>query len=140
MAPGNYSERVVREYFLKPFEVAVKEGHIRTVMPSYNEVDGIPSHSNKYFLDDILRKEWGFQGAVVSDYFGITELKTTHHIAGDYETAARFALDAGVDLELPFAGGYPTLVEQLKAGQGFAGGGGPRGDACFAREVYGGAV
>jgi beta-glucosidase len=117
VAPGNYSERVVREYFLKPFEVAVKEGHIRTVMPSYNEVDGIPSHSNKYFLEDILRKEWGFEGAVVSDYFGITELKTTHHIAGDYETAARFALDAGVDLELPFAGGYPTLLEQLKQGK-----------------------
>jgi beta-glucosidase len=116
VAPGNYSERVVREYFLKPFEVAVKDGHIRTVMPSYNEVDGIPSHSNKYFLEDILRKEWGFQGAVVSDYFGITELKTTHHIAGDYETAARFALDAGVDLELPFAGGYPTLVEQIRQG------------------------
>lgn len=117
VAPGNYSERAVREYFLKPFEVAVKEGHIRTVMPSYNEVDGIPSHSNKHFLDDILRKEWGFQGAVVSDYFGITELKTLHHIAGDNETAARFALDAGVDLELPFAGGYPTLVEQLKQGK-----------------------
>ena len=47
VAPGNYSERVVREYLLKPFEVAVKEAHIRTVMPSYNEVDGIPSHSNK---------------------------------------------------------------------------------------------
>ena len=107
VAPGNYSERVVREYFLKPFEVAVKEGHIRTVMPSYNEMDGIPSHSNKYFLDDILRQEWGFQGAVVSDYFGITELKTIHHIVGDNETAARFALDAGVDLELPFAGGLP---------------------------------
>ncbi len=114
VAPANYSERVVREYFLKPFEVAVKEGHIRTVMPSYNEVDGIPSHSNKYFLENILRKEWGFPGAVVSDYFGITELRTIHHIAGDNETAARYALDAGVDMELPFAGGYPTLVEQIK--------------------------
>jgi beta-glucosidase len=114
VAPGNYSERVVREYFMKPFEVAVKEGHIRTVMPSYNEVDGIPSHSNKYFLDDILRKEWGFSGAVTSDYFGITELRTIHHIATDDAAAARYALDAGVDLELPFAGEYPTLVEQIK--------------------------
>src|SRR2546430_3730775 len=69
VAPGNYSERVVREYFLKPFEAAVKEGHIATVMPSYNEVDGIPSHSNKWLIDGILRHEWGFSGLVVSDYF-----------------------------------------------------------------------
>ncbi|HEY8716815.1 MAG TPA: glycoside hydrolase family 3 N-terminal domain-containing protein [Candidatus Acidoferrum sp.] len=114
VAPGNYSERVVREYFFKPFEVAVKEGHIRTVMPSYNEVDGIPSHSNKHFLSDILRGEWGFPGLVVSDYFGITELKTVHHIAADNERAARYAMDAGVDLELPFAAAYPALPELIK--------------------------
>ena len=72
--PGNYSERVIREYFLKPFEVAVKQGQVRTVMASYNEIDGIPSHSNKHLLDDILRHEWGFDGTIVSDYFGITDL------------------------------------------------------------------
>jgi beta-glucosidase len=107
----------VREYFLKPFEVAVKEGHIRTVMPSYNEIDGIPSHSNKHLLDDILRQEWGFQGLVVSDYFGITELKTVHHIVADNEPAARYAIDAGVDMELPFAAAYPTLAAQIKEGK-----------------------
>jgi beta-glucosidase len=117
VAPGNYSDRVVREYFLKPFEAAVTEGHIDTVMPSYNEVDGIPSHSNKRFLDGILRHEWGFQGIVVSDYFGITELRTVHHIVGDNETAARYALDAGVDIELPFVAAYPSLPEQIKQGR-----------------------
>jgi beta-glucosidase len=117
VAPANYSERVVREYFLKPFEVAVKEGHIRTVMPSYNEVDGIPSHSNKPLLEGILRGEWGFDGLVVSDYFGITELNTLHHIAGSNEVAAKYALDAGVDFELPFSAAYPTLVEQIKQGK-----------------------
>ena len=117
VAPGNYSERVVREYFLKPFEVAVKDGHIRTVMPSYNEIDGIPSHSNKHLLDDILRQEWGFQGLVVSDYFGITELKTIHHIVAANEPAARYAIDAGVDMELPFAAAYPTLIDQIKQGK-----------------------
>jgi beta-glucosidase len=117
VAPGNYSERVIREYFLKPFEVAVKEGHVRTVMPSYNEIDGIPSHSNKHLLDDILRGEWGFQGLVVSDYFGITELKTIHHIVDGNEAAARYAIDAGVDVELPFSAAYPSLVEQEKAGK-----------------------
>lgn len=117
VAPGNYSERVVREYFLKPFEVAVKDGNIRTVMPSYNEIDGIPSHSNKHLLDDILRQEWGFQGLVVSDYFGITELKTVHHIVAENEPAARYAIDAGVDMELPFAAAYPTLAAQIKEGK-----------------------
>ena len=117
VAPGNYSERVVREYFLKPFEAAVTEGHIDTLMPSYNEVDGIPSHSNKHLLDSVLRHEWGFQGIVVSDYFGITELRTVHHIVGDNETAARYALDAGVDIELPFVAGYPSLPDQIKQGK-----------------------
>jgi beta-glucosidase len=117
VGPGNYSERVVREYFLKPFEVAVKDGNIRTVMPSYNEIDGIPSHSNKHLLDDILRQEWGFQGLVVSDYFGITELKTVHHIVAENEPAARYAIDAGVDMELPFAAAYPTLAAQIKEGK-----------------------
>ena len=117
VAPGNYSERVVREYFLKPFEAAVTEGHIHTVMPSYNEWDGIPSHSNKYLLDGILRHEWGFQGIVVSDYFGITELRTVHHIVANNEAAAKYALDAGVDIELPFVAGYPSLLEQIKQGK-----------------------
>ncbi len=116
-APGNYSERVVREYFLKPFESAVKEGHVRTVMPSYNEVDGIPSHSNRHLLEDILRGEWGFDGLVVSDYFGIRELRTLHHIAGTNEAAAKYALEAGVDIELPFPEAYPDLPALIKAGK-----------------------
>jgi beta-glucosidase len=117
VGPANYSERVIREYWLKPFEAAVNEAHIATVMPSYNEVDGIPSHSNKWLIDGILRHEWGFSGIVVSDYFGITELRTVHHIVGDNEVAARYALDAGVDMELPFVAGYPSLIEQIKQGK-----------------------
>jgi beta-glucosidase len=117
VAPGNYSERVVREYWLKPFEAAVNEAHIATVMPSYNEVDGIPSHSNKWLIDGVLRHEWGFDGPVVSDYFGITELRTVHHIVADNEAAARYALDAGVDMELPFVAGYPSLIQQIKQGK-----------------------
>lgn len=116
VAPGNYSERVVREYFLKPFEAAVKEAHVDTVMASYNEIDGIPSHSNRHLLTDILRQEWGFRGVVVSDYFGITELIRVHHVAVNKEVAARMALDAGVDIELPFPDAYPGLVQQVHDG------------------------
>jgi beta-glucosidase len=117
VAPGNYSERVIREYWLKPFEAAVREAHVESVMASYNEVDGIPSHSNKHLLIDILRHEWGFQGVLVSDYFGITELIRIHHIVGTKEAAARLALDSGVDVELPFPDAYPTLIEQVKQGK-----------------------
>jgi len=116
-APGNYSERVIREQFLKPFEDAVKDGNVQTVMPSYNEIDGIPSHSNKHLLDDILRQEWGFRGAVVSDYFGIAEMRRLHHIVESNNAAAELAIDAGVDIELPFADAYSKLVSQVKEGK-----------------------
>jgi beta-glucosidase len=117
VGPANYSERTIREYWLKPFEAAVKEAHVATVMPSYNEVDGIPSHSNKHFLLDILRGEWGFQGLITSDYFGPTELRTVHHIVATEEEAGRLAFESGVDVELPFNQAYGSLVEQVKAGK-----------------------
>jgi beta-glucosidase len=116
-APGNYSERVIREYFLRPFEAAVQEAHVGAVMPSYNEIDGIPSHSNTKLLTNILRQEWGFEGVVVSDYFGIDELRKLHHVVANKEDAARMALDAGVDIELPFADTYSSLIPQMKAGR-----------------------
>ncbi len=117
VAPGNYSERVIREYWLKPFEAAVKEGHVQSVMASYNEIDGIPSHSNKHLLVDILRHEWGFNGVLVSDYFGITELIRIHHIVGTKEAAAKLALDSGVDIELPFPDAFPSLIQQVREGK-----------------------
>lgn len=117
VSTGNYSERVIREYFLKPFEAAVKEAHVQTLMASYNEVDGIPSHSNKHLLDDVLRHEWGFNGLVVSDYFGIDELIRVHHVVATEGAAAKLALESGVDIELPFASAYPSLLDQLKEGK-----------------------
>jgi beta-glucosidase len=117
MAPANYSERVIREAFLKPFESAVREGKVRAVMPSYNEIDGIPSHGNGHLLGDILRNEWGFDGIVVSDYFGVTFLNSLHHVAATDADAAKQALEAGVDLELPFGDAYTNLVELVRKNQ-----------------------
>jgi beta-glucosidase len=117
VAPGNYSERVIREQFLKPFQAAVEEGHVRSVMASYNEIDGIPSHGNRQLLTGILREEWGFDGVVVSDYFGINELIRIHHIVDSKEAAARLALDAGVDVELPFPDAFPSLIKQVTDGK-----------------------
>jgi beta-glucosidase len=62
-APGNYSERIIRENFLMPFQAAVEEAHVGSVMASYNEIDGIPSHINHWLLDRMLRQEWGFRGS-----------------------------------------------------------------------------
>lgn len=117
VGPGNYSERVVREYFLKPFQAAIQEAHAASLMPSYNEVDGIPNHSNRHLLDDVLRQEWGFQGLVVSDYFGVHDLNVLHHIVGNDELAAKTALESGVDMELPAAATYRTLIQQVREGK-----------------------
>jgi len=117
VGPGSYSERVVREYFLKPFQTAIQEAHAASLMPSYNEVDGIPNHSNQHLLDDVLRHEWAFQGLVVSDYFAVRDLNTLHHIVENNELAAKTALESGVDVELPAAVAYRTLIQQVREGK-----------------------
>lgn len=115
-APGNYSERIIRENFLVPFESAVKEGQVGSVMASYNEIDGIPSHINHWLLDKILRQEWGFRGFITSDGEGLQMLVNTHHVAVTYADAARLALAAGVDYDLSDGSVYRTLIDQVKQG------------------------
>ncbi len=116
-APGNYSPHVLHEVFLPPFEAAVREAGVESVMASYNEVDGIPSHANRALLRDLLRHEWGFHGLVVSDYFGVAELERKHQVVSDLRLAGRKAIAAGVDLELPDAEGFTTLAEDVTAGR-----------------------
>ena len=117
VGPAQYSERAIRESFFVPFETGIQQAHARTIMPSYNELDGIPNHSNVWLLRDVLRKEWGFEGLVVSDYFAIDEMITRHHIASDCTQAAKFAIEAGVDIELPFGQCYTELPALVKSGQ-----------------------
>ena len=117
VGPANISERTLRENFFPPFERAVKELPVMAVMASYNEIDGIPSHANKWLLDNVLRKEWGFKGAVVSDYFAIRELQTRHKMVPDIKEAAVRALDAGVDIETPDGEAYINLPELVRTGR-----------------------
>jgi beta-glucosidase len=117
IAPANFSERVLREYFLPSFKAAVKEAGIMSVMPSYNEIDGVPSHANKWLLQKILREEWGFKGHVVSDYYAIPQMVDLHHVASDKNTAAKIAIEAGVDTELPDPDAFSTLVTLVKDGR-----------------------
>ena len=117
VAPAPYGERTLRDVFLYPFEVVIREAGARSVMPSYNEVDGIPSHANRWLLHDVLRGEWGFDGVIVSDWFAISQLADLHHVAADHAEAARRALAAGVDVELPDVQAYGTLVDQVRQGR-----------------------
>jgi beta-glucosidase len=114
--PAPLGERTLREVFFYPFEVAVKQGHARSLMPSYNEVDGVPSHANRWMLHDVLRGEWGFDGTIVSDWRAIGQLAGRHRVAADAADAARQALAATVDVELPDAEAYDTLVGQVRRG------------------------
>jgi len=115
-APANYSERILRETFFVPFQAAVEEARAGSVMASYNEIDGIPSHINPWLLDTVLRQEWGFRGYVTSDGNGLQMLFQVHKVAADEAEAARKALAAGVDYDLSDGSVYRTLLEQVKAG------------------------
>jgi len=117
--PVNVSERVLREIFFPPFKECISEAGALSVMASYNEIDGVPSHASKWLLGDVLRDEWGFDGVVVSDYFAITELfqkddNWGNWVAGSKEEAAKLAFEAGVNIELPRPDCYPSLLELYK--------------------------
>jgi beta-glucosidase len=115
-APGNYSERILRENFLVPFQAAVQEAKAGSVMASYNEIDGIPSHINHWLLDRVLRQEWGFRGYITSDGDGLQMLVNTHAVAATKADAARLAIAAGVDYDLSDGSVYRTLISQVKQG------------------------
>ena len=120
-APANISERVLRETFLYTFKEAIQKGGAIGVMASYNEIDGVPSHANRWLLRDVLRKEWGFKGFVVSDYYAITELNYRpevrgHAVAKDRKEACALAVAAGVNIELPEPECYTHLVELVRKG------------------------
>jgi beta-glucosidase len=116
-APANYSERTLREFHFPPFKMCIDNAHPVSVMPSYNEIDGVPSHANAWLLKDILRKEWGYDGMVISDWRSFDQLDTKHFIAKDKKDAAMMAFNAGVQVELPVANYYKFLPELLKEGK-----------------------
>jgi beta-glucosidase len=95
----------------------IDSAHPAAVMPCYNEVDGVPSHINRWLFQDVLRKEWGYKGMVVSDYFGIDQLFDKQFVAESKEDAAEKAFNAGVQYEFPMSNYYralPALVQKGK--------------------------
>ena len=117
LAPVSIGDRALRETYLYPFEAAVKEANIYGIMPGYHEFDGIPMHSNKHLLTDILRKELGFKGYIFSDYSAVEMLYSFHQTAETKKDAARQALVAGVDLEAPVNATFKELVSLVKEGE-----------------------
>lgn len=120
-APANVSLRVLRETFLFPFKEVLRHAGAISIMPSYNEVDGVPSHANQWLLGEVLRKEWGFQGFLVSDYFAIWELGYRpethgHFVAKDKLDSCVQAVRAGVNIELPDPDCYLHLAELVRKG------------------------
>nr|MCU0395460.1 beta-glucosidase BglX [Chitinophagaceae bacterium] len=105
--------RMYNEYF-PPYKAAVDAG-VGSVMASFNEVDGVPATANKWLMTDVLRKQWGFGGFVVTDYTGIMEM--TYHGIGDMQTVTARALQAGIDMDMVSEGMLNTLAKSLKEGK-----------------------
>jgi beta-glucosidase len=115
--PSNHSIRVMLDYHLPPFRMCIKKVKPVAVMPSYNEVDGIPSHANRWLIKKWLRKEMKFEGLVVSDYYGLDQLFNKHFVAEDGKDAARIGFNTGVQYEFPQASLYKFLPQLLKEGK-----------------------
>ncbi|MCX6134229.1 MAG: glycoside hydrolase family 3 C-terminal domain-containing protein [Ignavibacteriales bacterium] len=99
--PIHFSERELREVYFPPFKAAFQEANASSVMSAYNAIDGIPSTSSKWLLTEVLRKEWGFKGFVVSDYGSVSGIMDKHHVAATPKEGAAKAVEAGLDVELP---------------------------------------
>ena len=105
--------RMYNEYF-PPYKAAVDAG-VGSVMASFNEIDGIPATGNKWLMTDVLRKQWGFKGFVVTDYTGIMEME--YHGVGDLQTVSALALKAGVEMDMVSDGFLTTLKKSLEEGK-----------------------
>ena len=115
--PADYPERVLRTFHMEPFRLAVARVHPAGIMPAYIEIDGVPCHANAWLLKDVLRKEWGYQGVVVSDWWAIDQLYQKHLVAADRRASALMAFNAGVTVDLPMGANYADLVGLAAAGR-----------------------
>lgn len=111
-----FSERILREVFFPAFKASIQQAKALSLMAAYNSINGIPSSSNKWLLTDVLRKEWGFDGFVVSDYGSVYGLYGSHHVADSLATAGKIALEAGLDVEIPSSPCFSHLVKLIQEG------------------------
>ncbi len=117
VGPAEITRRTLLQMYLPAFHAAIREANAQVVMASYNEIGGIPSTANRWMLTDLLRHQWGFKGVVVSDYEGIEQLMSLHHVAGNLTDAAAMALKAGVDDDMPDGEAFSHLPQALAQGK-----------------------
>ena len=113
--PSVTSWRVLREVYLEPFRACFQEGGSRSVMSSYNSIDGIPVSANGKLLNDILKDEWGFDGYVVCDYGAVGLINEGHYMAATHEDALAMSINNGLDLELMYT--HEGLLQLVKDGK-----------------------
>ncbi|MAU48618.1 MAG: beta-glucosidase [Flavobacteriaceae bacterium] len=111
LSPMDISERTLNEIYLPPYKSAVDAG-VFSIMAAHNEVNGVPSHSNKKLMTNIIRNEWGFDGFYVSDWLDIERLETLHKVAKNFKEAVYLAVDAGIDMHM-HGPNFPELVVEL---------------------------
>lgn len=116
LAPVHAGPREVADVLLVPFEMALLDGRVGSVMNSYAEVDGVPVAADASLLTELLRQRWGFEGTVVADYFSVAFLQTLHGVAADVADAGAQALAAGIDVELPTGVAYLALADAVRDG------------------------
>ena len=117
LGPNNVGPRDLRDLHMYPFKKVIQEANIYSVMPAYNEVNGIPMHSNEYLMKDILRGELGFKGYVFSDYEAIWMLEHFHKVTHNKAETAIETIKAGIDLEAPKPYAFSELAELVKTGK-----------------------
>ncbi|SNY41413.1 glycoside hydrolase family 3 N-terminal domain-containing protein [Paractinoplanes atraurantiacus] len=108
--PVSMGRRELLDIILPTFETAIREGGARSVMNSYSDIDGVPAGADPWLLTTVLREKWGFTGTVVSDYWAVPFLASTHHVAADEAEAGALALTAGIDVELPDTLGFSSSL------------------------------
>ena len=110
------SERALREYYLAPFEAAVIEGKAASIMSAYNSINGVPCTANPWLLTDVLRGDWGFQGAVVCDSRAVSNIYSAHGFVDSEEKAVAVAINAGLDIFNDGGQSSSTIVDGVESG------------------------
>ena len=116
-APADLSERTLREVFFPPFKAALQQGGDWNVMMAHNELNGIPCHINQWLMTDVLRKEWGFKGFVVSDWMDIEHCVDQHRTNINHKDAFKQSILAGMDMHMHGPEWLGAVVELVKEGQ-----------------------
>ncbi len=116
-APCEVSERTLREVFFPPFKAAIQQGGDWNVMMSHNDLNGVPCHTNSWLMTDVLRKEWGFRGFIVSDWIDIEHCVDQHRTAANNKEAFYQSIMAGMDMHMHGPEWQTAVVELVKEGR-----------------------